>query len=365
MNLIEVTHSNLYHIDFDSIVVISYAEAGAMGRAGDIIFSTADGAAYHFNYLYGEISLGEFRKAYRSGSNETLPIPPLTWHSFWLGAGNHLMVHEIVFGKLFPEGQIEAEQAVLRWQDSLGKPLLNKKERYQWLIEKVKSTYPPEGSRAELTWCEECSEEINLWTYWQGRGCLSPEILVVGRDWGNPQSKEGKAIMEGVQQGRPYMESNQSPTDIHLASLFRKTFGIDLNYKDERLFFTNMLLGYRTGNISGALNTPLTQDQHFFKELVSILHPKAVICLGGETFDCAVAAYGLQRPYSGNFISALDSGKTVVDIDGIRFFGMAHCGNLGCLNRVRNKKGIGLDDGLAKQAEDWENIQVYFECMSK
>ena len=68
MDAISVTRKNLYHIDFDGIVVFSYAEPGAMGEAGTIEFSTAAGALYRMDYLHGEVSLGEFRRAYRASS---------------------------------------------------------------------------------------------------------------------------------------------------------------------------------------------------------------------------------------------------------------------------------------------------------
>lgn len=361
MNVTEVTRENLPHIDFNSIVVFSYAEAGAMGEAGNLEFSSADGTVYHLNYLHGEISLGEFRRAYHAGSCETMPLPPCTWKPFWIGAGNHLLVHEVVLDKLMPEGYDDPDVVYQRWMAGIGTPLLSKEERYQWLVEKARAFYPIDGSSAEVTWCDACKEEINLWTYWQGRGCLAPEILVVGRDWGNPHTKEGEVLLESIYEGRPYLESSDSPTDIHLAKLFQKTFGLDLNRKSEQLFFTNLLLGYRTGNTSGKLNTPLGQDQALFKELVSILQPRVVICLGGETFDCALAAYGVSRPYTGNFSSALETGRTVADVGNIRFFGMGHCGNLGCLNRVGNKKGAGIDAGLEKQMEDWQRIQLYLK----
>lgn len=361
MNAIPVTRENLYHVDFDSIVVFSYAEPGAMGEAGKIEFSTADGALYQLNYLHGDISLGEFRRAYRAGSFETQPIPPLTWAHVWLGAGNHLLVHEMVRSKLVLDGTNDPEQVCLQWQNSLGKPLLSKQERYRWLIEKARASYPAEGSAAELTWCDACEDEINLWTYWQGRGSLNPDILLVGQDWGNPYPKLGKTFLpvEQIKTGPPYEVSELFPTDQNLIALFRQALGIDLNRKNENLFFTNLVLGYRTGNSSGTLNTPLSQDQAFFKELVNILRPKIVICLGGATFDAALAAYGESRSYSGKFIPALDAGKTVADIDGIRFFGMGHCGTLGCMNRMGNRKGAGTDAGLQMQIQDWKQIRDY------
>lgn len=363
MYAVPVTHENLHHIDFDSIVVFSYAEPGAMGEAGKIEFSTADGTLYQLNYLHGAVSLGEFRKAYRAGSFETQPIPPLTWQQLWLGAGNHLLVHEIACASLMPAGTNDPEQVYLKWRSSLGKPLLSRQERYHWLIEKARAAYPPEGSAEELTWCDACEDEINLWTYWQGRGNLNPDILLVGQDWGNPYPKPGKTLLsvDEVKAGPPYEVSKMFPTDRNLMELFQQTFGIDLNRNNKSLFFTNMVLGYRTGNTSGGLVTSINQDQAFFKELVNILRPKAVICLGGATFDAALAAYGKPRPYSGKFILALDAGKTVADIDNMRFFGMGHCGTLGCMNRIGNRKGAGTDEGLRVQMQDWQQIRDYLQ----
>lgn len=363
MDAIPVTRENLYHIDFDSVVVFSYAEPGAMGEAGTIEFSTAAGALYRMDYLHGEVSLGEFRRAYRASSFETQPIPPLTWGHFWLGAGNHLLVHEAVRARLDPEGTGDPERVCLAWRNSLGKPLLSKQERYRWLIEKARDAYPPEGSAAELTWCDACEDEINLWTYWQGRGNLDPDILLVGQDWGNPRPKAGKALLsvEEIKAGPPYDVDRVFPTDRNLMELFRETFGIDLNRRNGSLFFTNLVLGYRTGSASGSLDTPMGQDQAFFKELVGILRPKAVICLGGATFDAALAAYGEPLPYSGKFMQALDAGRTVSDIDGVRFFGMGHCGTLGCMNRAGNRKGAGTDAGLRMQMRDWKQIREYLQ----
>lgn len=92
-----------------------------------------------------------------------------------------------------------------------------------------------------------------------------------------------------------------------------------------------------------------------------ILDAVAVICLGGATFDAALAAYGEPLPYSGKFMQALDAGRTVSDIDGVRFFGMGHCGTLGCMNRAGNRKGAGTDAGLRMQMRDWKQIREYLQ----
>lgn len=360
MEPIIVTRKNLASIDFGSIVAFEYSEPGAMGfDIGTLSFSTADGTYFRLDYTRGEIKLGEFVRVLHAGAFTMAPIPPMIWHQFYLGAGNHFVVHNIVLNKLLKDSESDPEHLYMRWQMSLGTPLLSKQERYCWLVEKARSSYPVEGSDAPLTWCDSCSEEISLWTYWQGRGCLAPEILVVGQDWGCPASKEGKSALKNIGQGSPYLEDNVFPSDVNLAYLFRKTFGIDLNHQNTNLFFTNLLLGYRTDSNSGALNVPLQQDLPFFKELMNILTPKVVICLGKETFENAVGAFGIPLPYSGPFNKALEAKKTFVDIAGTRFFGMAHCGTLGCLNRTGNRKGATPEVGREMQVEDWQQIKDY------
>ena len=67
-------------------------------------------------------------------------------------------------------------------------PNQEKQDAYHALIQKVRASYPPldlsySGAKTQLHWCEEC-HEINLWTYWQGRGNLDAKLLLVGQDWG-------------------------------------------------------------------------------------------------------------------------------------------------------------------------------------
>jgi len=357
-----VIWENLHHIDYDSIVAFFYAEEGAMGgNAGTLTFSAADGTTHRLDYSRGPVPLGAFCRAYHDGA---LTVPPvlsrLTWQHFYLGEGNHFLAHNILVNKLHNEEPCVSEEAVfLRWQERQGTPLLSKEERYRWLIQKARYSYPPKNSPTELTWCDACQDEINLWTYWQGRGCLDPEIVVVGQDWGCPDKKEGGIVLENLQRRRSYLDGNLCPTDLNLAKLFLDVLKIDLARRDRRLFFTNLLLGYRTGNNSGHLNTPLARDLPFFKELINILRPKLVICLGEDTFKYALRAWGARLPYTGSYTAALEAGKTTVDVDGVRFIGMAHCGTMGCLNRAGKRKGGGAEAGLQLQKKDWEQIRNY------
>ncbi len=67
---------------------------------------------------------------------------------------------------------------------------MNKEQAYQELISDVKKFYIAQEAEHHdesvyLTWYDNC-EEINLWTYWQGRGSLDAKIMLVGQDWGSP-----------------------------------------------------------------------------------------------------------------------------------------------------------------------------------
>ena len=67
---------------------------------------------------------------------------------------------------------------------------MEKEKQYRELIADVKRFYESEARLHQheplyLGWYDGC-EEINLWTYWQGRGCLDARIMLVGQDWGSP-----------------------------------------------------------------------------------------------------------------------------------------------------------------------------------
>lgn len=354
---IEVTPENLGHIDFGSIVALETAVKGAMGEPGRVAFSTADGTHYHFNYSYGGLTLAQFYKAF-----PTCPLDPSRpskrWHEFYLGEGNSLYLHERAYAKYQASSRSnDPEDVILWWRSVSGKPLLTKEERYAWLIEEARASYPQAGQPGELVWCDDCREEINLWTYWQGRGCLDPDILVVGQDWGNPNTPEGRSCLEAIKTGRDYLSSSRFPADQRLAELFKAVWpdsGLgNVRQKNERLFFTNLILGYRTGKNTGPLKAAqFKHDLGHFKTLVHILRPRAVICLGQKTFTYALRAYGERMDFPDGYISALNAHENYMDLDGARFYGMSHCGNYGCKNR-----GGTVSKGLALQIRDWMEIE--------
>ena len=105
---------------------------------------------------------------------------------------------------------------------------MDKKQAYQELISDVKEYYKAQEATYKddpifLTWYDDC-EEINLWTYWQGRGSLDAKIMLVGQDWGSPAdaAKDYMAQFAEINAGSrsSYWLDGKSITDNNLIELF-------------------------------------------------------------------------------------------------------------------------------------------------
>ena len=84
-------------------------------------------------------------------------------------------------------------------------------------------SYEHHDESVYLTWYDNC-EEINLWTYWQGRGSLEAKIMLVGQDWGSPAdaSDHYMAQFAEINAGSrsSYYLDGASITDSNLIKLF-------------------------------------------------------------------------------------------------------------------------------------------------
>lgn len=245
-----------------------------------------------------------------------------------------------------------------------------KEARYQALVEKARLSYasydgPPDGKNPRLSWCNVC-QEINLWTYWQGRGNLNAPILLVGQDWGCLRTKDGEACIRKIQLAPDgpipnYMAGNDNPTDKNLVQLFQEALSIPIERSNSNVFFTNFVLGYRNEGTSGGFKPDwIRHDQAFFRELAEIIEPQVILCLGRNTFEGVLTAFSKQVQIGAynHFIESdqnpvpvmLNSGKTAY------IFALAHCGVMGTLNRNQGK-----DTSLNTQIQDWKRIRPYLE----
>ena len=183
----------------------------------------------------------------------------------------------------------------------------NKSRKYDALVEKVKNKYrskPIPTGKLELGWCdllpgEDLCREINLWTYWQGWGYAkhTPHVkyMLIGQDFGPPEKEEIKGTIANVREmneGNDIMfhhnvnlQARDSQTDFNLVRYFSLIGKPEIDtqrYTD--LFFCNCNLGYRRNTYSGNMSRKvLASDAEEIKELVDIIQPENIICLGLDT----------------------------------------------------------------------------------
>ena len=252
----------------------------------------------------------------------------------------------------------------------------SKELRYRALIEKAKASYATHdaGKREgelRLYWCDEC-QEINLWTYWQGRGCLDAKIMLVGQDWGSPWDTSSENIMRKIKAANDgidfdYMAGNDSITDNRLAELF-DSIGFDITKPCSNLFFTNFILGYRNHGLSGGYSISWqNHDKGYFREFANIIEPRVMLCLGRSTFEGVLSSFDIKLKISNynDFIESsgnpvpvtLDNGETAY------IFALAHCGAMGTLNRNRGRDVSAKDLSLQKQ--DWARIVPYIRAVKQ
>lgn len=247
----------------------------------------------------------------------------------------------------------------------------SKETAYRALIHDARNSY--ESKNLSLYWHPDC-EEINLWTYWQGRNCLDAKIMLVGQDWGAPTDDSAETTMKQIRlanQNLPYkyLEDNPSITDKRLTALFQE-IGYDITTPQAELFFTNFILGYRYAGLSGGYKLEWAEhDKTFMKRLVNIIHPKVVLCLGRSTFEGVISGFDYKfTPKIGSYNSFIESTRNPVSIlleDGqtVHIFALAHCGAMGTLNRNKSKalpgKKATTNADLTNQIADWKKILSY------
>lgn len=240
---------------------------------------------------------------------------------------------------------------------------------YQALVENAQKHYRAQsGDASFLVSLDDAfggCREINLYTYWQGRGYAetTPGIkyLLVGQDWGNPFSTPSsfqdriKKIISG--EDLPYITDEHNidsgfQTDINVIALFRQLGYEIVRERYSELFFTNFCLGYRRGKNSGNMTeTLMSKDRESFQKLCELLKPQHILCLGEKTFRCVYAAL-VKDPvtlYKDGYLRYIESRPEVHADAGYgsgRIFPLVHCGVHGLLNR-----------SLDWQRTDWEWVR--------
>lgn len=201
---------------------------------------------------------------------------------------------------------------------------MDKENEYRKLVDEIKScpkldkqtgSIPSEccntdNARVKLCRCPENNfNEVNLWTYWQGKGNRNPNILLVGQDWGKYDPNE--PTIQNVRDEKFYLYGDKSKTDMNLIKLFGiigyqiGTKSTDKKLKD--LFFTNLVACYRTDGLTGNFRQRwITNCAPYMERLIHILEPRIIICLGRRTYDGICSIYGNKASAKISYNSILD-----------------------------------------------------------
>jgi hypothetical protein len=251
--------------------------------------------------------------------------------------------------------------------------IMNKE--YLDLVSRVRNDYKEaskSNGKIELGWCDDdkiaddnLCREINLWTYWQGWNYAQREshihILLIGQDWGNPYSQNEAGTIENIRMmnyGTDVAYYNnckhKMPTDKNIIDFFDYIgySHIDkIRYSD--LFFTNFNLGYRTAQSSGGMTSKLMDmDAQYNMELIDILKPDKILCLG-ETVVKATTKLLLNSTPKYKTFNTYINGKPILTYQGkdytSQIYPLFHPGNNGV---KRNRIG-----GYQQHLNDWKRIK--------
>jgi uracil-DNA glycosylase len=239
-------------------------------------------------------------------------------------------------------------------------------DAYDALVEKVNNFDKDKLKEMQLVPCMSC-REVNFWTYWQGgREHLNADILLVGQDWGAiDYSKEPIADLvvnhPEALKDFCYMRENKNITNQNICDLLAVMYP-DVDFRSDRntqkqLFFTNFVPWYRLpgANISGGYDKRWKEPStEIFIDLVSIVKPKIIMCLGQKTYNNICDAFNIRNAKKGkNYTEIIEKGCQEAIVDGckIQVFPLMHPGFWGTKART-----------IDKQKEDWELVKARLDC---
>jgi len=183
------------------------------------------------------------------------------------------------------------------------------------------------------------SDQIGPWSLWQGN--LDSDLLIVGQDWGDTRYFE-------KWEGRDQPTGN--PTNENL-QLLLEHIGIQIGkpreHQESELFFTNLILCLKQGGLQAAV-----EDQwfancgvRFFKPLVDIVKPKAILALGKDVATTIFKLYDVDFKKNQTLRAMMKKSPYGLTPSTV-LFPLYHCG-AGSINRNRS---------MGEQKDDWERV---------
>lgn len=217
-------------------------------------------------------------------------------------------------------------------------------------------------------------DEVNAWTYWQGKGVRHPRIMVLGQDWGSYAAAEPYLkVIDKMMKDKNLSDEvhifdevkKLFPSDRKLIELFKilEDGKYDIRHKMyPDLFFTNLIPGFRKGSQSagGFKDKWVTQQvKKDLVELVKILRPQVILCLGKNVFEHATLAFGIENVLGDKKWNEYldDEGRKPIKVNDKQgepsfLFALPHPGNYGVMNRKKGKYS---------SEKDWERVRIWLD----
>lgn len=137
MKPISVSKEELNEDLFEDVLFFKFAEGGAMGEPGGVVWVKANGESYHCNYCYGDVRYEDLLKLFAPlkkcsfgmfGLGSTVPGE---WKYVSLGMGNHLIVAAPAYDefKELTKDVQRVSELYGRWYETALKITKNEKEK--------------------------------------------------------------------------------------------------------------------------------------------------------------------------------------------------------------------------------------------
>ena len=217
---------------------------------------------------------------------------------------------------------------------------MTREEKYRQLVELRQQADFPSGLQnpSQIEGGKFDCPHLGPWSLWQGD--LDAKLLVIGQDWGDEnyfRSNEGRDN-----------DGNATNQNLRkLVSFIGCDPGLPSNPTVQPLFFTNAVLGIKSGGMSADLKHDWLRHSslNFTGPLIEIIRPRLIVTLGISAYKSLrfIFPYLPYEPMN-NLLKYPPfhlSGSGVL-------FPMAHCGGLGLANR-----------NMEEQLKDWKKIGPY------
>lgn len=221
---------------------------------------------------------------------------------------------------------------------------MNKIEAYKSLVEARKNCSNCNGlsNPAKVANGNYDSNHIGPWSRWQAN--LNAQLLVVGQDWGDI-SYFLKWKGRDQPSGNPTNENLQE-----LLKIIEITVGQPCAAQDQVIFLTNLILCLKEGGLQAQVKDEWFNNctHAFFKPLLEIIKPHAILALGKKVSESIFHLYNVQYQKNGRLSELMTTSPYQLTTSTV-LFPLYHCG-AGGVNRNRS---------LDQQKKDWNQIKIW------